>query len=112
MPLFHIVPRADWPPADGPYRPESLATEGFVHCSYADQVAGTLQRYYGGVPDLVVLELDPALIPAEVKVEDTRGSGTAFPHVYGPIPVEAAVAVHEPARFSAGRATGPASPDR
>ena len=97
--LFHIVPRATWSAIGDEYRPDSLLSEGFVHCSYADQVAGTLARFYRDVPDLVVLELDPARIPAELKVEDTYGTGTAFPHVYGPIPVTAAVAVHEVSDF-------------
>src|SRR4051812_15632021 len=37
-----------------------LGDEGFVHFSYASQLAGTVARYYAGVPDLVVLVVDEA----------------------------------------------------
>ncbi len=78
----------------GEYRPESLADEGFVHMSFADQVAATAQRHYRGTRDLVVVEIDPDALEAELRVEDLTSTGESFPHVYGPIPVGAAVAVH------------------
>ena len=39
--LFHIVDRTAWQAAaaSGEYRPDSLSSEGFVHCSFAEQVA-------------------------------------------------------------------------
>lgn len=101
--LFHLVDPAVWAAVTGDYRPESLATEGFVHCSFAGQVAATADRHYAGAPSLVAVELDPALLGAEVLVEDSYGSGTAYPHVYGPVPVAAAVAVHPLHRGPDGR---------
>ena len=47
--IYHLVPRAVWeqnPAAD--YRTDSLAAEGFIHCSNADQVDGSADRFYGG----------------------------------------------------------------
>lgn len=90
-PLFHIVARDAWPAA-GEYRPASLAGEGFVHCSYAEQVAGTLDRYYRDVPDLIVVELDPEQL-GPVRIEN------GFPHVYAALPVSAAVGIHPPESF-------------
>jgi glutathione S-transferase len=94
--LFHLVHPSEWAVAveDGAYRPASLDTEGFVHFSYADQVAGSANRHYADAPELVVVEVDADRLDAPLRVEDSYGSGTAFPHVYGPIPVAAAVAVH------------------
>lgn len=121
MRLFHILRRPAWTEAlaAGSYRPPSLADEGFVHFSFAEQVAGTANARFRDVPDLIVLEFDAALVGADVVVEDSYGSGMAFPHVYAPIPVAAAVAVHELRRdqagdyeFTPGRAGGAASPDR
>jgi uncharacterized protein (DUF952 family) len=119
--LFHIVDRDIWSAAvgAGEYRPASLDTEGFVHCSFADQVAPVADARYADVPGLCVVEFDPARV-GEIRVEDSYGEGQVFPHVYGPLPVEAAVAVHPLPRdpvtgraiFSAGRASGAASPDR
>ena len=107
--LFHIVAAARWRQAvaDGTYAPASLADEGFVHCSFAGQVAATARRWYAGVPDLVVVEIDPAGL--DVRVEQVR-PGEAFPHVYGAIPVSAAVAVRPLSDFRDGAA--PATPGR
>lgn len=96
-PLFHLVAPGEWP-ATGEYVPASLAAEGFVHLSYADQVAGTANRHYRDAAALVAVELEPARLGVEVRVEDSYGSGTAYPHAYGPIPAEAAVAQHPLAR--------------
>ena len=100
--LFHIVPRAQWTDVVGVYRPDSLLIEGFVHCAYVDQVAGAADRHYRLVDDLVVVELNPDAISSEIRVEDSTGSGIAYPHVYGPIPRRAAVAVHVLHRDASG----------
>ena len=102
--LFHIVSRADWAAAvaTGEYRPVSLAVEGFVHCSFAEQVEGVANALYRELDDLCVVELDPGALDAEVVVEDSYGTGTRFPHVYGPVPTAAALAVHEMPRDTAG----------
>ena len=85
-PLFHVLVAAEWPPTEDPYRPDSLSTVGFVHCSTAAQLAGTIARWFPARSELVVLELDPAQLGAEVVWEDTAGHGEPFPHLYGPIP--------------------------
>jgi uncharacterized protein (DUF952 family) len=119
--LFHIVERSAWQDAvdRGEFRAESLGSEGFIHCSFASQVAGVANARYRDVEGLCVVELDPTRLHARIVVEDSYGSGTAYPHVYGPISPTAAVRVHElprdPAgnyRFSASGAAGAASSDR
>lgn len=95
--LYHLVPRATWEAASAddasPYAPPSLATEGFVHCSYADQLVATAARYYAGRHDLVVLQIDPAALRCPVRDEPVRD--TRFPHVYGAIEQSAIVAVFD-----------------
>lgn len=117
-PLFHLVAPADWP-RTGLYRPASLDTEGFVHLSFRDQVAASANRHYSAAATLVVIEFDPMALGVELRVEDSYGTGTAFPHAYGPIPVTAAVAAHPLTRdengawrFSPDRADAAASPGR
>jgi uncharacterized protein (DUF952 family) len=116
--VFHIVAPQDWP-GRGDYRPASLAEQGFVHLSFADQVEGVANTIYRDAPDLVVVELDPTALATEVRVEDVSGEGASFPHAYGPLPVSAAVAMHPLVRaadrrwtFSLGGATAAASSDR
>lgn len=90
--LYHLVTGEDWlgHRIRGAVEPPSLVEEGFVHCSWGRQVAATVGRHFGGVTDLLVLELDPAgLEGAELVEEDTAGSGQDFPHVYGPVPLAA-----------------------
>ena len=122
MRLFHLITPAAWDAAlaAGEYRPPSLADEGFVHFSRAEQVEGTANFLYTDVPDMVVLEIDPDRLGGlEVVVEQAPGTGQSFPHVYGPIPTAAAGAVHAIARdddgrwrFSPGDADASASPGR
>ncbi|MCW2496457.1 DUF952 domain-containing protein [Jatrophihabitans sp.] len=104
MNIFHIVSAADWDAAvaAGSYEADSLATEGFIHFSYAEQVAATANRYYRQLDGLQVLEVDPTAIPAELRIEESPASGEAFPHVYGPVPPAAVVAVHPLTRDAAG----------
>jgi lysophospholipase L1-like esterase/uncharacterized protein (DUF952 family) len=120
--VFHLVVPGEWP-ASGRYSPPSLASEGFVHLSFADQVEAPANAYYADEPELLAIELDPGRIPARIVVEDSYGSGTAYPHAYGPIPVTAAVGVHELGRGASGEwefaplsrpslEVAPASPDR
>ena len=75
--LFHIVSSAVWSaltPA-GDYRPASLADEGFVHLSYADQVLGTANRFYRDLADPVAVEFARAALGATVVDEDSYGPG-------------------------------------
>jgi uncharacterized protein (DUF952 family) len=98
MRIFHIVEPLIWQQAraSGEYRPRSLADEGFVHCSFAGQVAATARRHFRAAePELVVVELETECIPAPVRVERAPGTDTAFPHVYGPVPTAAQIALHE-----------------
>ena len=92
--LYHLALAADWAavPAHGELAPASLVDEGFVHCSWGRQVAGTVAKHFAGVTGLLALRLDAsALGGAELREEDSYGSGQAFPHVYGPIPAAAVV---------------------
>jgi glutathione S-transferase len=93
--LFHLSLVDDWAAAQragevtDSTRGLTLAEEGYIHCSFADQVAGVAERFYGNLATVVLLRIDPALIASPIVVEDLVGSGVEFPHVYGPIPVAA-----------------------
>jgi len=74
MRIFHIVDRDVWTAATerGEYRPASLDTEGFVHFSFADQVASAAELHYRDTPNLCVVEVDSAALGHELRVEDRR----------------------------------------
>lgn len=86
MTIFHLAEPDAWEAAaaSGVYVAESLAVEGFIHCSTAEQVSHTFARYYADRNDLVLLEVDPDGLG--VRWEAT--SGESFPHVYEAIPVD------------------------
>ena len=81
MSVVHIASPSAWEQArtSGMYSAESLAGEGFIHFSRWDQLAGTAERYYAGVPDLVVLVVEPGDLPFRVE--------NGYPHLYSELPV-------------------------
>ena len=87
--IVHICTWDEWETAlsKGEYRAVSLETEGFIHCSRPDQVLGVVNRFYADVPDLVLLWIDHQRVDAEIRWEPADGD--IFPHLYGPINVEA-----------------------
>ncbi len=105
--ILHVVPLDEWS-ADPhlPYRPPSLATEGFAHCS-ADEASAlaVADARYRQVPGpLLVLCVEESALAAEVRWE---GAGSVlFPHVYGPVERAAVTAVLEVRRDAEGRAIG------
>ena len=80
--LFHIAPAADWQrhDRDDPWEPPSLASEGFVHLSFAEQLPGTLALHFAGEVELVVVELAPERLGDALRLESSRG-GALFPHL-------------------------------
>ncbi|MES4888838.1 DUF952 domain-containing protein [Streptomyces sp. NPDC096012] len=100
--IFHVTERALWEAAHerGTYemstRGRTLVEEGFIHFSTREQlprVAELLYGDYAGPDELVVLVVDPARVGVPVKYEAVRPGGEEFPHVYGPVPVDAVVDV-------------------
>ncbi len=101
--IYHLVPRTTWEQAPaGPYRAASLATEGFVHCSYRRQVEWAANKFYAGEAELFLLQIDPARLTSPVRAEDA-GAGEQFPHIYGPIDRPAVVDVQAMRREQNGR---------
>jgi uncharacterized protein (DUF952 family) len=95
--VFHIVSKkeVDQAKLKGFYQPASFEDEGFIHCSYLNQVCRVANLFYKGKNDLVLLEINKARTDCEVIDEDLYNSGEAFPHIYGKLPWEAVVAIHE-----------------
>ena len=93
--IFHICRRQDWLEAQkkGEYRAESLSTAGFIHCSELRQIAGVANFLFIDVPDLVLLKIDVDKLISEVKYEAVDGQ--KFPHIYGPVNLDAVGEVFE-----------------
>jgi uncharacterized protein (DUF952 family) len=99
--IYHITSQAAWQKAleDGIYYGDTLTTEGFIHCSTREQVAGSANRHYKGGKGLVLLHIEPRRLQAEVRFENLSGGEALFPHIYGPLNLEA---VEKTEAFEAG----------
>lgn len=96
MQIFHIATLADWTAAlsSGSYttstRGRTLAEEGFIHASRNDQWLAVRRRFYADIDEpVVLLTIDTDLLTSSVVEEHVADSADTFPHVYGPINVEA-----------------------
>jgi uncharacterized protein (DUF952 family) len=98
--IYHIASAADWAEACrlGRYttstRGRTLAEEGFIHASRADQWERVRQRFYAGVTEpLVLLVIDTDRLDVPVVDEAVPDADETFPHVYGPLDPAAVVQV-------------------
>ena len=94
--IYHILPREDWQKAhrDGIYTPHSLETEGFIHCSEINQVIRVANAYFAGASDLCILCIAVKEVLPEIRYEGlTMEDASGFPHIYGPLNLDAVKAV-------------------
>ena len=93
--ILHLIDQASWESAapTSEHRAESLATEGFIHCSQdINQMLKVANRLYSGRTDLLALEVDSERLTSPVKREASR-SGEIYPHIYGPLNTDAVIKV-------------------
>src|SRR5690606_10521376 len=68
--------------------------DGFVHLSRAEQVAGTLARYFAGRDDLFLLTIACDRLEGELRFEAPEPErDQLFPHLYGRVPLAAIIQV-------------------
>jgi uncharacterized protein (DUF952 family) len=89
--LFHLATRQDWERAGGAqaYTTPSLDGHGFIGCATAQQHAAVANARFTGRTDLVLLLIDAGRLSPEVRFERAGAGGEAYPHVYGPVNVDA-----------------------
>ena len=96
--ILHLASNDAWLAAVkmGAYHAEGLSTEGFIHCSTASQIVGVANTFYHGQRGLVLLVIDPEKLEAELKWEPPAEpeptharEGELFPHIYGPLNLDA-----------------------
>ena len=97
MIIFHITQRKDWDAAqtNGSFRADSLSSQGFIHCSTQEQVIRVANTRFHGKTGLVLLLIESEKINQEIRYENLEGGTTLFPHVYGPLNIDAVVKVLE-----------------
>ena len=93
--IYHLTTAPEWHQAKqkGRYESSSLAEEGFIHCSEERQIQGVLERYFSGKKDLVKLLIDTTLLTSPLYYDWSPSIEDTFPHIYGPINLDAVTAV-------------------
>jgi uncharacterized protein (DUF952 family) len=89
--IYHLLPSDEWEnllESDASeYRPASLETEGFIHCSTEAQLLESARLFFGEYEELAVLEIVPKRVRNLLKWEMAPKRGEEFPHLYGPLPL-------------------------
>jgi uncharacterized protein (DUF952 family) len=97
--IYHVSFASDWDAARkvGEYRVSTrgrtLEQVGFIHCSQRTQVEPVANAVYKGTGDLVLLGIDPDRVRSEIRYDHVDGWNDPFPHIYGPLNMDAVVEV-------------------
>ena len=96
MLIYHIVTPEVWETFKNKdfYKAESLHSEGFIHCSYAEQLDGVLQRYYKTAEKVLILEIETEKLQSKL-VEEASTNNEIYPHIYGAINRDAIIGIKE-----------------
>jgi len=91
--LYHITTRDDWAEAEIQkiYKPPSLTTEGYIHLSTDKQLLLSANKFYRGKSDLLVVAINEKRLDEHLKFESADDD--SFPHLYGPLNLDAVVEV-------------------
>lgn len=87
--IYLLISDADYRAAveKGTLYEDSLETQGFIHASPADQLTRVANKYYLDVEDVRVMVVTTAQVDAIVKWEPATGG--LYPHIYGPLNMDA-----------------------
>lgn len=100
--ILHLASNDAWLAAakGDAYRADSLSTAGFIHCSRTSQIVEVANSFYHGQQGLVLLVIDLSKLESELKWEPPAEpepsharAGDLFPHLYGPLNLDAVVRV-------------------
>jgi uncharacterized protein (DUF952 family) len=87
----------------------SLANEGFIHACEWRQLDRVANAYFGDADPLVLAAINPARVKPPVRWEESRSTGDIYPHIYGPLNMDAVTEVLTLQRGEEGRFTIPAN---
>jgi len=95
--VYHIATPAQWQAAlqDGKYTHPSLTEEGFIHCSFSNQVLQTAEKHFTERRGLIVLCIDVSALDTPLLLERSVPGEPLFPHIYGCINLGAVTQVIE-----------------
>ncbi|WP_088013744.1 DUF952 domain-containing protein [Gottfriedia acidiceleris] len=89
--ILHIIENKDWQNTinSEEYSPPSLNNEGFIHCATLEQTVEIANLFFKGATDLKILCINEEKTKSKIVYEDTENFGQLFPHIYGPLNLDA-----------------------
>lgn len=91
--LYHITSKEQWLQTKEAYLPQAFSEEGFIHCSYLQQIVGSANKFFQEKKNLVILQIERQKLECKVVDENLEGGEILFPHVYGSLPINVVVKV-------------------
>jgi uncharacterized protein (DUF952 family) len=91
--IFHITTIEAWENAKsiGVFEAPSLKLEGFIHTCTKEQTQAMLDRFYKNETNLILLHINEDMLVAPLKYELSPSLNQMFPHIFGPINIDAVV---------------------
>ena len=91
--VFHITTRDAWKEfqTNGNYEPESLDSEGFIHCTTGAMLEETANRLFSGEERILLLVIDVSTLGENIKYEKEEETGNTYPHLYAPLSTNAVI---------------------
>jgi uncharacterized protein (DUF952 family) len=93
MKIYHIVNPQDWEEGTeaGKYRTSTLEKDGFIHCCKEDQIGFVVNNWFSGQTELFLITIEADKLETPLIFENSETGEEAFPHIYGPINLDAVV---------------------
>ncbi len=117
--IITIALQDDWEKAQGPgYYVKSTITSnlhdvGFIHCSFPGQTVDIANRHFHDHKELLLLFVDPDKLRSPIRYEGAlSGRAGVFPHIYGPLNVDAVTDTAVIAQTNDGRFIAPSRLER
>jgi len=93
--IYHIAKNDEWSACinKGQYTPADYDKDGYIHCSDDRQIKRVANWLFKGQKDLVLLKIDPTKLKARTIYESSQGTDEKFPHIYGPVNLDAVIKI-------------------
>lgn len=91
--IFHLVKKEDWKTQkkESRYHPETLDSDGFIHCSSGKYIEDIANSLFKGEKDVLLIIINTTLVEPELRYENAGNSDIKYPHIYGPLNLDAVV---------------------
>ena len=77
------------------YSSDSLSSLGFIHCCRKEQLKFVRENWFSDEKNLVVLKINSDKVTAKLVNENLEGGDELFPHIYGPINLDAVISIQK-----------------